>query len=189
VTYQSITTRAIYDSERIPPFTPGVNRVHFHSAFHGFMAAGVEHRANSSAEINPGTTWGPPRRHAPHGAYTTPTPATRDGVTARRNPTPTVLEPVHRGRKDRQADGTARAPPTANGGGESDAVSGAVQGDTVSLRGYRIRHTVSRRLTYRARTGVHPRGGILPHWCRTARHQTCGRGNRAVHGAEDVILR
>ena len=53
---------------------------------------------NLRAELNPGTTRGPPRRHAPHGAYTIPAPATRDGVTARHNPTPTVRESVHCGR-------------------------------------------------------------------------------------------
>ena len=79
-----------------------------------------------------------------------------DGTT---NPTPAACEPAHRGRskisdfrddenlrfsnhrKGRQADGTARVRPRSNCGRSSDAVSGAVQGDTVSLSGRRIRHT------------------------------------------------
>jgi hypothetical protein len=93
-----------------------------------------------------GTTWSLPRRNAPYGADSThaPTPATRDGMTQRHNSTPSTCEPVHRGRKDRQTDGTTRASPTTNGGGESDAVSDAVQGDTASISGCRTRHTLHR---------------------------------------------
>jgi len=78
--------------------------------------------------------WGPSRRDAPHGAHSTPAPEKRDGVTARHNPTPPACEPAHRGLKGRQADGTARVRPRSNRGRSSDAVSGAVQGDSVSVR-------------------------------------------------------
>ena len=102
----------------------------------------------SSAEISPGSSWGPPRRHAPCGASSICPPAPRDGMMARPNLTPAVVEPVHCGRKDRQASGTARGSPTANGGDESDTVSSAVQGDTTSPSGRRTRHT--------------PRGAYVP---------------------------
>ena len=61
-----------------------------------------------------------------------------DGPT---NPIPPACEPRHRGTKARQADGTARAPPATNGGGEPNTASGAGHGDTASLSGRRIHHT------------------------------------------------
>jgi len=61
-----------------------------------------------------------------------------DGPT---NPIPPACEPRHRGTKARQADGTVRALPAANGGGGPDTASGAGHGDTTSLSGRRIHHT------------------------------------------------
>jgi len=106
---------------------------------------------------------GPSRRYAPPGAHSTPAPATRDGVTARpiqprrRASLPIVVVRKTRGvfrdderlrlsnhRKGRQADGTARVRPQSNRGWSPGAVSGAVQGDTASLRGHAIRHTLHR---------------------------------------------
>ena len=63
-------------------FTPGVNRVHFHSTCHGFMPVRVERSVTQSPKLIR-KHWGPSRRDAPHGAYSTPAPATRDGVTVR----------------------------------------------------------------------------------------------------------
>ena len=107
--------------------------------------------------------WGPSRRHASHDASSTPAPATRDGVTARpiqprrRASLSTVVVRKTRGvfrdderlrlsnhRKDRQADGTARVRPHSNRGRLPGAISGTVQGDTASLRGHAIRHTLHR---------------------------------------------
>ena len=63
-------------------FTPGVDRVHFHSTCHGFMPVRVERSVPQSPKLIR-KHWGPSRRDAPHGAHSTPTPATRNGVTAR----------------------------------------------------------------------------------------------------------
>ena len=147
------------NSERVPPFTAltrraasrshtrtlrvlgtGVNRVHFHSTCHGLLPDGVEGPVPQSPKPIR-KHWGPSRRHASHDASSTPAPGTRDGVTARHNPTPPACEPAHRGRTGRQADGTARVRPPSNGGRSPGAVSGAVQGDTASLPGRRTRHT------------------------------------------------
>ena len=117
-----------------------MNRVHFHSTCHGLLPDGVEGPVPQSPKPIR-KHWGPSRRHASHDASSTPAPATRDGVTARLNPTPSACEPAHRGRTGRQADGTARVRPPSNGGRSPDAVSGAVQGDTASLPGRRTRHT------------------------------------------------
>ena len=74
------------DTRTLRVLGTGVNRVHFHSTCHGLMPDGVERPVTQSPKPT-WKHWGLSRRHAPPGAHSTPTPATRDGVTARHNPT------------------------------------------------------------------------------------------------------
>ena len=98
---------------------------------------------NSIAETNPETVGSfPPTRITRCFQYPYPcNTGWGDGTT---NPTPSACEPVHRGRKDSQADGTARVRPRFNRGQSPDAVSGAVRADTASLPGRETRHTLRR---------------------------------------------
>jgi hypothetical protein len=106
----------------------------------GFRPVGIVRSGNSIAETNLETLGSfPPRRTTRCSQYPCPcTTGWGDGTT---NPTPSACEPVHRGSKDRQTDGTARVHPRSNRGWSSDAVSGAVHGDTASPSGRRTRHT------------------------------------------------
>ena len=120
-------------SERVPLFTAGVNRVRLVARPQDLVRSG-SHTIVAQSPKPIRKHWGPSRRHALPGAHTTPAPATRDEVTARHNPTPPACEPAHRGLKGRQTDGTARVCPRSNRGRSPGAVSGAVQGDSASVR-------------------------------------------------------
>ena len=100
----------------------------------GFRPLGIVLGGNSIVETNLETLGSfPPTRATRRSQYPCPcNTGWGDGTT---NPTPSACEPVHRGPKDRQADGTARVRPPSNGGRSPGAVSGAVRADTASLVG------------------------------------------------------
>ena len=155
-------------SERVPPFTAGVNRV-IVSPSHRFMFLPAIQYSNSRAEIKLGTPWSPLRRYgrAPPSTARDQQPRretavvseitvliepvapleravnarVRERVTANQIQLLRHLERPHRGRKGTQADGTARvASHRIRGWRHSTVVSSAVQGDTVSTE-RSTRHT------------------------------------------------
>ena len=86
-----------FDSERVPSFRASVNRVRLVAQPQDLGYSG----SNDVVTQSPKPIrkhWGPSRRYAPHGAHSTPAPATRDEVTARpiqprrRASLPTVAE-------------------------------------------------------------------------------------------------
>ena len=124
------------------------------------MPAGVEHRVPQSPKLTR-KHWGPSRRYAPHGAHSTPAPATRDGVTAR------LIQPRRRASLATVAERRGRPmarpvrprPPTA---GASPTPRRALDTEIPRPRRDAQPATPPTGLTSRARTGVRPRGGSLP---------------------------
>ena len=152
----------------------------------------------------------------PCGAHSTPAPATRDGATAR------PIQPLRRAslatvvvRKTRasfvmtrdsvsrttERRGRSMAPPVRprpRTVGASPALCRALCKEIPRPCRDAEPATPLAGLTYRVRTGVHPRDGILPpsdarndtpvfSGCLPVRPRTCGWGNPGAHAREDVI--